>query len=134
MSGSERTVPEVPEAEKEEYDSLLGDVNAIAAPLAPRKLAKKLYKLVRKASKQKKRMLRGTAEIQRGFRKGATNGLVVLAGNVSPMDIYSHMPALCEEKDVPYVFTPSKVRLCLSFLHHAALESSVGGHEPTSPP
>ena len=34
--------------------------------------------------------------------------LVVLAGDVSPMDVLSHLPVLCEDNSIPYVFVPSK--------------------------
>jgi len=33
---------------------------------------------------------------------------VVLAGDTSPIDVYSHMPVACEEADVPYCFVPSR--------------------------
>ena len=100
-------IPDAPPTDKEEYEALFGEMNAIAQPVAPRKLAKKLYKLLRKSAKTKKRLLRGTAEIQRGFRKGV-KGIVIMAGNVSPIDIYSHVPALCEEQvSLPGLFASS---------------------------
>lgn len=34
--------------------------------------------------------------------------LVVLAGDVSPMDVLSHLPVLCEDNSIPYIFVPSK--------------------------
>jgi H/ACA ribonucleoprotein complex subunit 2 len=37
--------------------------------------------------------------------------LVILAGDISPMDILSHIPILCEEQNVPYIFVPSKESL-----------------------
>ena len=38
-------------------------------------------------------------------------GLCIIAGNVSPVDVITHLPTLCEENDVPYVFVPSKADL-----------------------
>lgn len=35
-------------------------------------------------------------------------------GNVSPIDVYSHIPGICEEKDIPYIFTPSREHLGLA--------------------
>lgn len=29
---------------------------------------------------------------------------MILAGDVDPIDVYSHLPVLCEEKKVPYIF------------------------------
>ncbi len=41
------------------------------------------------------------------MRKG-DKGLVILAGDISPADVISHIPVLCEDQGVPYVFIPSK--------------------------
>jgi H/ACA ribonucleoprotein complex subunit 2 len=35
----------------------------------------------------------------------------VLAGDVSPIDVITHVPVLCEDAGVPYVFVPSKEAL-----------------------
>lgn len=32
----------------------------------------------------------------------------VLAGDISPIDVLTHLPVLCEDKGVPYVYVPSK--------------------------
>ena len=37
--------------------------------------------------------------------------LVVFAGDVTPIDIMCHMPAVCEDKDIPYAYTPSRLEL-----------------------
>lgn len=34
--------------------------------------------------------------------------ICVIAGNISPIDVITHVPILCEESDVPYVYVPSK--------------------------
>lgn len=36
---------------------------------------------------------------------------MLIAGDISPIDVISHVPVLCEENDVPYVFLPSKEEL-----------------------
>ncbi len=36
---------------------------------------------------------------------------VVLAADAEPLEILLHLPLLCEDKHVPYVFVPSKVAL-----------------------
>ena len=39
--------------------------------------------------------------------------LVFLAGDISPLDVLTHVPVLCEDHDIPYVYVPSKeVRAC----------------------
>lgn len=34
--------------------------------------------------------------------------IVVFGADVTPIDIMCHMPAICEEKDIPYCYTPSR--------------------------
>lgn len=36
---------------------------------------------------------------------------IVLAADTDPLEILLHLPLLCEDKNVPYVFVPSKVAL-----------------------
>ncbi|KAK7488727.1 hypothetical protein BaRGS_00020024 [Batillaria attramentaria] len=83
---------------------------AIAKPVASKKLNKRLLKTIRKASKQKSYLRKGVREVQKFIRKGE-RGIVVLAGDVSPLDVISHVPVLCEESDIPYCYTPSKDEL-----------------------
>lgn len=94
----------------DKYDELLRFLSPISKPLASKKLTKKLYKLVRKSSKEKGVVRRGIRESMKFIRKGET-GLVVLAGDVSPIDVASHVPFVCEEKKIPYCYTPSKQEL-----------------------
>ncbi|ORY99927.1 50S ribosomal protein L30e-like protein [Syncephalastrum racemosum] len=84
-------------------------VSPIAHPLADKKLSKKLFKTVTGASKVK-HVRRGVKEVQKALRKGE-KGLVVLAADVSPIDVTSHFPVFCEEKDVPYIFVTSREQL-----------------------
>lgn len=42
--------------------------------------------------------------------------VVVIAGDISPEDVISHLPVLCEDHSVPYIFTPSKLELGLASL------------------
>lgn len=36
---------------------------------------------------------------------------MLIAGNITPIDVISHLPVLCEESNIPYVFVPSKEEL-----------------------
>merc|ERR1712205_64808 len=85
------------------------EVQPFCTPLADRKLSKKLFKCIKKATKSKQ-VLRGVKEVVKAVRKG-TKGLAVIAGNISPMDVISHLPILCEDKDVPYVYVRSEEEL-----------------------
>lgn len=104
------------QSEKDDYEALCENVNQIAKPLASRKCAKKIYKLVKKAKKEKHHLRQGVTEVQRAIRKGE-RGVVVLAGDVTPVDVYCHIPGVCEENDIPYAYTPSKEQLGLAAGH-----------------
>ncbi len=66
-----------------------------------------MYKTIKKASKSRGHVKRGVKEVVKGLRKGE-KGLVILAGDISPMDILSHIPVLCEDTGNPYIFVSSK--------------------------
>ncbi|XP_071480666.1 H/ACA ribonucleoprotein complex subunit 2-like protein [Diadema antillarum] len=88
------------------YDELVSRVSPIANPMASRKLTKKLYKVIKKASKVKM-VRRGVKEVQKFLRKGE-KGFVVFAGDVTPIEVMCHLPAVCEDLDLPYAYVPSK--------------------------
>ncbi|KIM46180.1 hypothetical protein M413DRAFT_64988, partial [Hebeloma cylindrosporum] len=81
----------------------------LAHPLAQRKLVKKLHKTIKKASKARQ-VKRGVKEVVKGIRKGE-KGLLILAADINPVDIISHLPLLSEEAQIPYVFVASKEEL-----------------------
>lgn len=58
--------------DEETYDDKLLFVNAIAKPMAGKKLAKKCYKLVKKAMKHKTYLRNGLKDVQTRLRKGET--------------------------------------------------------------
>eukprot|EP01137_Pigoraptor_chileana_P001881 Opistho-2@40058 len=105
-----------PKVDKEEdaepetnYDDAIKRVSAIANPIASKKLNKKVLKTVKKAAKAKS-LRRGVKEVVKALRKGE-KGLVVIAGDISPIDVITHVPILCEEAAIPYVYVPSKEEL-----------------------
>ncbi|KAG4306022.1 hypothetical protein PORY_000010 [Pneumocystis oryctolagi] len=84
---------------KIESDDCLDSLSPIAHPLASKKLKKKV-----------KHVQRGVKEVVKALKRGE-KGLVVLAGDISPIDIISHLPVLCEDYSCPYIFVPSKESL-----------------------
>jgi hypothetical protein len=32
----------------------------------------------------------------------------IIAGDISPIDVITHLPLLCEENAIPYIYIPSK--------------------------
>merc|ERR1719238_2630470 len=95
------------ETDEMSYEDRLKYVSVISKPMAPKKLTKKLYKCIKKGMKHKTFVRNGLKDVQSRIRKGE-RGIVVFAGDVTPVDVMCHLPAVCEEKEIPYVFTPSR--------------------------
>merc|ERR1712066_662155 len=68
-----------------------------------------IHKLVKKAhgTKSRQNLAIGVKAVQKTIRKGG-KGVMIMAGDVDPIDSYSHIPVLCEESDISYIFTPSQ--------------------------
>ncbi|KIK68134.1 hypothetical protein GYMLUDRAFT_69142 [Collybiopsis luxurians FD-317 M1] len=101
-----------PKKAKKEIVIPIEELSPLAKPLAQKKLLKKLNKTIKKASKARQ-VKRGVKEVVKGIRKGE-KGLLVLAADISPIDIISHLPVLSEEAQIPYVFVASKEELGLA--------------------
>ena len=57
-----------------------------------------------------KSVRRGVKEVVKAVRKGE-KGLMFIAGNITPIDVISHLPVLCETSGIPYIYVPSKEEL-----------------------
>ena len=65
----------------------------IANPLANDSLRDKVLKLTRHLNREKS-LRRGVKDVVKAIKKGA-RGIVILAADVSPVDVISHIPVLC---------------------------------------
>ncbi|KUO43026.1 MAG: 50S ribosomal protein L7 [Hadesarchaea archaeon YNP_N21] len=75
----------------------------------PKELADRVYEAIESARETGK-LRRGTNETTKAVeRKHAV--LVVIAEDVEPPEVVAHLPALCEERGIPYVYVPSKKEL-----------------------
>jgi large subunit ribosomal protein L7Ae len=75
-------------------------------------LAEKTYNAIEKADDTGKVVI-GTNEVTKAIERNEAD-LVVIASDVSPEEIVMHLPAMAEEKDVPYTFVPDKEELGLA--------------------
>lgn len=123
---------------KVESTPLIGALVPFANPLADEKIQKKVLKIVKKGRQylsklqisfnrmliwstaaKNKTLKRGVKEVVKSLRKSSTPGasgekapgVVILAADISPMDVISHIPVLCEDHGVPYIFIPSRAEL-----------------------
>mmetsp|Transcript_15075 Transcript_15075/g.34817 ORF Transcript_15075/g.34817 Transcript_15075/m.34817 type:complete len:129 (+) Transcript_15075:58-444(+) len=84
-------------------------VNPKAYPLAGSDLTTKLLDLVQQSTSYKQ-MKKGANEATKTLNRGISE-LIVLSADAEPIEILLHLPLLCEDKNVPYVFVSSKVAL-----------------------
>ena len=75
----------------------------------PSELAEKAYQALSMA-KEKGKIKKGTNETTKAVERGQAQ-LVLIATDVDPPEVVAHLPLLCEEKKVPYIYVPSKERL-----------------------
>ncbi len=75
----------------------------------PKDLTDKAYQVV-EVAKESGKIRKGTNEVTKLVERGEAQ-LVVMAEDVQPEEILAHMPILCEEKDIPYAYVPSKQEL-----------------------
>ncbi|MCQ2819682.1 MAG: ribosomal L7Ae/L30e/S12e/Gadd45 family protein [archaeon] len=91
--------------ESEEEDEKEGEEKR-AFPLADKALTKDICDLINKAM-QKKRIKKGANEATKTLNRGISD-LIVLAADATPLEIVLHLPLLCEDKNVPYIFVESQ--------------------------
>jgi len=75
----------------------------------PKEVVDKVLQLV-EAAKNGGNVRKGVNETTKSVERGEAQ-LVVIAEDVEPAEIVMHLPPLCEEKRVPYVYVPSKMEL-----------------------
>lgn len=75
----------------------------------PNDLADKALQLIQVASETGKIRV-GTNEVTKSSERSEAK-LVVMAEDVDPVEILVHIPMLCEEKRIPYLYVPKKQRL-----------------------
>jgi len=82
---------------------------AKAWPLADSELNEKILDVVEKAT-QYKQLKKGANESTKTLNRGIAE-VIILTADTEPLEILLHLPLLCEEKNVPYIFVQSKAAL-----------------------
>ena len=86
-----------------------GDVNPKAYPLADPQLTVKILDMVQQATNYKQ-LKKGANEATKTLNRGIAE-FIVMAADAEPLEILLHLPLLCEDKNVAYVFVRSKQAL-----------------------
>lgn len=75
----------------------------------PKELSDKAYNLA-EAARDSGKIKKGTNEVTKAVERGDAS-IVIMATDVDPPEILAHMPALCDERKVPFVYVPSRAEL-----------------------
>ncbi|NLF33306.1 MAG: 50S ribosomal protein L7ae [Thermoplasmatales archaeon] len=86
----------------------------------PKELSDKAYSLA-EIARDGGKIKKGTNEVTKSVERGEA-AIVIMATDVDPPEILAHMPSLCEERNVAYVYVPSK----------AELGNAIGLEKPTA--
>ena len=84
-------------------------VNPKAYPLSDPQLTVTILDLLQQATNYKQ-IKKGANEATKALNRGIAE-FIVMAADTEPIEILLHLPLLCEDKNVPYVFVPSKSAL-----------------------
>ena len=84
-------------------------VSPKAYPLANSDLTAAILELVQSANNNKQ-LRKGANEVTKTLNR-STAEMVLIAGDADPIEIVMHLPLLCEDKNVPYIFVPSRAAL-----------------------
>ncbi|KAK9462461.1 50S ribosomal protein L30e-like protein [Lipomyces oligophaga] len=83
--------------------------NPKAFPLADAALTQQILDLTQQSSHYHQ-LKKGANEATKTLNRGISE-FIIMAADTEPIEIILHLPLLCEDKNVPYVFVPSKVAL-----------------------
>lgn len=75
----------------------------------PKEVADAAYEALQMAN-QTGSVRKGTNETTKAVERAQAK-LVVIAEDVDPPEVVAHLPLLCEERKIPYIFVPSKRKL-----------------------
>ncbi|CAG8005726.1 hypothetical protein N7519_008523 [Penicillium mononematosum] len=87
----------------------MAEDTSAAWPIADEALSQSLLDLVQQAAHYRQ-LKKGANECTKSLNRG-TSELVIMAADTSPLAIVLHLPLLAEDKNVPYVYVPSKMAL-----------------------
>jgi large subunit ribosomal protein L7Ae len=77
----------------------------------PKELVNQLYEVVEIArDSENGKIAKGSNEVTKVVERGHAK-FVVMAEDVVPEEVLAHMPMLCDEKEIPYGYVPSKQEL-----------------------
>jgi len=86
------------------------NANSMTAwPVADAALTQEILDIVQQASHYRQ-LKKGANEATKTLNRGISE-IIILAADTAPLAILLHLPLLCEDKNVPYIYVPSKTAL-----------------------
>jgi len=86
----------------------------------PKDVQDSVYELVKLVANDNGRLKKGSNEVTKAAERG-TAQMVVMAENVNPAELLAHIPLICKEKSIPFIYVEDQ-----SYLAEAA-GMNVGG-------
>ena len=75
----------------------------------PKEIADAAYEALQIAAKTGT-VRKGTNETTKAIERAQAK-LVIIAEDVDPPEVVAHLPLLCEERKIPYIFVPNKEKI-----------------------
>ncbi|MDH5481643.1 MAG: 50S ribosomal protein L7Ae [Candidatus Bathyarchaeota archaeon] len=75
----------------------------------PKEIADAAYEALQVAAKTGM-VRKGTNETTKAIERAQAK-LVIIAEDVDPPEVVAHLPLLCEERKIPYIFVPGKEKI-----------------------
>jgi large subunit ribosomal protein L7Ae len=75
----------------------------------PKEISDAAYEALRQA-KQTGKIRKGTNETTKAIERGIAK-LVIIAEDVEPPEVVAHLPIICQERTVPFVFVPTRANM-----------------------
>ena len=80
----------------------------------PKDVQDSVYELVKLVANDNGRLKKGSNEVTKAAERG-TAKMVVMAENVNPAELLAHIPLICKEKSIPFIYVEDQ-----SYLAEAA--------------
>ena len=84
----------------------------------PKDVQDSVYELVKLVGSGEGRLKKGSNEVTKAAERG-TAQMIVMAENVNPAELLAHIPLICKEKKIPFIYVEDQ-----SYLAEAAGMSS----------
>ena len=76
----------------------------------PKDVQDNVYELVKLVGSGNGRLKKGSNEVTKAAERG-TAQMVVMAENVNPAELLAHIPLICKEKSIPFIYVEDQAYL-----------------------